>query len=534
MILALLAAVPAAVAQGQGIADRELQDELEEVFEVLPLSSGFVLQPRDSDADYRSLEITADGSVLIDGKAPDETQSLRDLLGTAAYRALVKVRRLDEAQRRELFVATAEGRQLPEAEDLAPAAPAAPSAPATPGVPGVPDAPGIPPAAPGPAMPAPPAPPTPPRIHSDAKVSVGGGVTVGEDEIVTEDVVTVGGPLDVQGEVQGDAVSMGGPVTIDGRITGEVVAMGGDVTLGPEADIGGDVTSVGGQVHRDPSAQVGGRVREIAVGSGGLGILRGLRHLRHRDDDEEDEGWDFSPVGHFTGLLWKLFAFIVTALFACLFMLVARTPMERIERKVEEEPWKSGLVGLVAQIAFLPLLAVTCVILAVSIIGIPLLLLVPFVIVGLVVVAFLGFVAVAYRVGRWAQVRFNWQPHNEYWVLVVGLALVGSFGFVSRALDFRPLGGISVMLAIVGFLVQYAAATVGFGGALLTRFGAGPRISRMAPPPPPPPVEPVSEPAPLDAPAAADVPLDYGTSPYESKPWDETAPGESRDDDSTR
>jgi hypothetical protein len=498
MILALLAAAfaPAGAfarqTSGQPAADRELQSELEDVFEVLPLSSGFVLKPHDDDADYRTLEIAADGAVLVDGKTPDESQSLRDLLGGAAYRVLVKVRKLDEGQRRELLSATAEGRELPEA--------AAAEAAGESSVP---------------------APPVPPRNHSDAKVSVGSGVTVEEDEVVTEDVVAVGGPLTIRGEVQGDATAIGGSAEIDGKVTGEVVVMGGPVTLGPHADIGRDVTSVGGTVKRDPAARVGGKVSEVALGSGdGLGIWRSLRHLRHQGKEDWKDGFEFTPVRHFTRLVVRVLVFIVGALIACLFMLVAKAPMERIERKVDEEPWKAGLVGLVAQIALLPLLVVTCIILAVSIIGIPLLLLVPFALLAIVLLVMLGYCAVCLRIGRWAQDKFNWRAHNDYWMLIMGLALLSSFGILSRALDFGPLSILSVMLAIFGFLLEYAAASVGFGGALLTRFGRGPKnvpVSAIAVPTSNEPGSPVASEPPVEAAPAPSAPE---PNPYEGSPWE--------------
>jgi hypothetical protein len=520
----LAAALPlAALAQdaARPAADRELQSELEDSYKVLPLSSGYVLQPTDDSADYRALEMLADGSVRIDGKAPDEAQSLRDIVGTDAYRVIVKLRKLDEAQRNELFAATSEGRELPEAEGAdVPVPPEAPEA--APGVPAV--------------SPAPPVPPTPPepRIHSDAKVSVGSGVTVDEDEVVTEDVVAVGGPLEINGEVRGDAVAVGGGAEINGRVTGEVIVIGSSVTLGPKADIGRDVTSVGGKVERDPAAKVGGKVSEVAFGSStGLGILRGLRHMRQHDRDRDEDwtdNWEFKPFSHAAGIFWNFFGFVVAALFACLIVLVARAPMERIERKVDEEPWKAGLVGLVSQIAFLPLLVVTCIVLAVSIIGIPLLLLVPFVIIGLVLMGFLGYVAVAHRVGQWAEQRFNWRGNNVYWVVVMGMGLLAAFGFVSRALDFRPLGALSVLLAIAGFMVQYAALTVGFGGALLTRFGAGGR-SAPAPPPAPEPIAAEPVPPPPGSPLASSTPA---VNPYEGSPWEDTPPAAPPSDETPR
>jgi len=62
----------------------------------------------------------------------------------------------------------------------------------------------------------------------------------------------------------------------------------------------------------------------------------------------------------------------------------------RISARAAAQPLKAGAIGLLAQLLFLPLLIVTIVLLVVTIIGIPLLVLIPFVLLGLVAVPLLG------------------------------------------------------------------------------------------------------------------------------------------------
>ena len=62
----------------------------------------------------------------------------------------------------------------------------------------------------------------------------------------------------------------------------------------------------------------------------------------------------------------------------------------------------SGFTGLLAQLLFIPVLVLTVVMLAVSMIGIPLLVLVPFGVVAFLLAMLVGFAGVALRVGQWA------------------------------------------------------------------------------------------------------------------------------------
>jgi hypothetical protein len=161
-------------------------------------------------------------------------------------------------------------------------------------------------------------------------------------------------------------------------------------------------------------------------------------------------------------------------------------------------------VGLLAEILFVPLLILVVFVLAISIIGIPLLVLVPFAILALMLGAFLGYVAVAERLGRWAERRFGWQFQSIYLVAGVGVVILYAFTLMGRILDLGggPLRFFAVLCLFVGGLAQYLAWTVGLGGALITKLGTQddwtgwrrrPAPETPAPPPPPAPALPLHE-----------------------------------------
>jgi hypothetical protein len=179
--------------------------------------------------------------------------------------------------------------------------------------------------------------------------------------------------------------------------------------------------------------------------------------------------WATPPINLF-GTVLRLILF---GLLAGIVMLVASDPVERIERTAASEPWKAGLIGLLAELLFVPLLVLTVIILAISIIGIPLLLLVPFALLALLAALLLGFTGVAYRMGRWAQERFGWGKQSRYLLLVAGLGMVWGLTVLGRivALAGWPVWILSAGLIGVGFLVEYVAWTIGLGATLLSRFG---------------------------------------------------------------
>lgn len=277
----------------------------------------------------------------------------------------------------------------------------------------------------------------------------------------TEDRVRVGASVRVREDeiIDGDVVAVFGSVRVDGTVTGDVTAVGGSVELGPNAVVEGDVVVVGGTLDRASGARIEGSVEEVAWGGAGF----------------RTHAPDFEPpfLKGIGGLIMTVVWIVVLGALASLVYLLARRPVERMSYRVARSPWKAALVGLVAQLLFLPVLVLTVILLAVSIIGIPLLLVVPFALVALAIGVLVGFTAVARNVGSGAETRFGWQHDNPYIAVAVGVGLIMLVSFFASALGVAggPLGVFAILLGILGFVIQYAAWTVGFGALLLTRFG---------------------------------------------------------------
>jgi hypothetical protein len=393
---------------------KSLRTRLEQRFQILPVADGLVLTPR-SRSTIRSIEVS-DGAIAVDG-SPVTGAELRGKLGVDADLVL-QVSYLDPAMRRVLSGA-------PAAPSMQPVDPTA----ATPD-------------------------PSSANRSSDrsrrrdALVRIGGNAEVGADEFVEDDVVVIGGNA-----------------TIDGEVDGDLVVVGGSARLGPRANIHRDVTVVGGTLERDPNAVIGGRLQEV----GFAGLPFGQRWASRRSWS----GWNpmngLYPIARFMGTLVRVGLLI---LLAALVILVARTPVEQIADRAAAEPVKSWAIGFLAQILFVPVLILTAVVLAISIIGIPLLLLLPVAVVAAMVLFLVGFTGVAYHVGRLLQGRVEYLRTRPYIATFVGIAVILSPLLLARIVGLAGQPGVIVgVLVAVGMVLEYIAWTTGLGAAALVRFG---------------------------------------------------------------
>lgn len=422
LALALLVAAAAlagdgrAAAQTASVANDALKRQVERRFDVLPLRDGLALRPRATIRGVRSIEI-AGGAIAING-TPATGADVREKLGADAD-VVLRLSYLEPEARSALFGVPDEAKPRP---------PAPPAAAAEP-----------------PEAPEPPSAPPPARTRrSDARVRIGGSVTVDADESV-EDVVVIGGSAHVMGQVEGD-----------------VVVIGGTADLGPHADIGKDVTVVGGSLNRDAGAHVGGRINQVGPGFG----MRGLHPIRL------PQSFFFgSSLGGLFAFASTMFYLAIVSLFAFLVVLTNREYVERVAARAAAEPLKAGAVGLLMQLLFIPLLVVTIVVLVVTIIGIPLLVLLPFAILALVVFCFVGFTAVAYRIG-WAVTGRRGVTMNPQMTAIIGILIVMSPLIAGRVLG---VGGpillpLTLPVLFIGFVAEYLAWTVGVGAVALNRF----------------------------------------------------------------
>jgi hypothetical protein len=435
--LAAFVAVLATVADGesaQGTAGQPdaLRQQLEQRFDVTSLQNGILLRPLGGDRRFRSIEVN-DGAIAIDG-APATGSELRTKLGPDAD-VVLRLSYLDPDRRRQLL-----GRQVTPA--------AAPSVERTDDQ----------------------SPDTDQtrrqrRRSRDGgaggdRVRFGGSILVGEGEVVDGDVVSIGGSTRVDGEVRGDAVSIGG-----------------GLQLGPHANVQGDAVSVGGSLIRDPGARIDGKVVDIG---GGWPLRPG------------QWSWTRFPSGGFApfgavffgaaagiiALMSTLMRVLVLCLLSSVVLFVGREYVERVGSRAAAEPLKAGAIGLLAQLLFGPLLILTIVVFVITIVGIPLLLLVPFAMLAFGVVLLIGFTAVAYNLGRLANARFAWNHGNAYLTAITGIMLLLSPVLIARVLGLATwiLFPVTGTLVFVGLLAEYLAWTVGFGAVALLRFERPPSV----------------------------------------------------------
>jgi len=414
-----LMARTAYIVHAQTATAAELRTQLATRYDIVALQQGIALVPKTANPRVRMIQVV-NGAVTVDGDTLTAAQ-LRDRLGADAA-PVVQLTYLSAAEQRQLAA--------PEATPSAPPSSADTTASAQP--PSV-----TPPPAPAPATPA----------RSVARkgdvVRIGGGaVNVAENE-----------------RVEGDVVAIVGPVNVDGEVTGDVVSVMGGLTLGPHAVVRGEVTAVGGPFKRDPQAQVFGKVNEVGIGANGQTIPPYRMNVRD------------ILFGSFASRMGRLATTIVRVLMFILFALIVTAvglgPVQQIAARIAIEPVRSGLVGLLAEILFVPVLVVTILALVISIIGIPLLLLVPFGVILVGIVMLVGFTGVAHIVGTWTLERFGRTERNPYLIATVGIVVIAGLTLIGR-LFALALGGLGAPFYIAGYLLEYVAWTVGFGAALQT------------------------------------------------------------------
>ena len=410
-----------------------LRRQIERRFDVLPLRNGVALRPKGDDRRVRSIEVT-DGSIALDG-SPATGAELRDKLGADAD-LVMRLSYLDAAARQQLLGAAAA--EAPEAErvDQPPAE-------------------------------------LPDRgnmgerdrrrrerrlrgyDNGNDRVRFGGSVTVGEGEVV-----------------DGDVVAIGGSTTVNGEVTGNAVAIGGGLELGPKANVLGDAVSIGGAFKRDPGARIGGKVVDVGGAPFDFGDWRwgGFRRMT-------PFGWPFfgAAAGMFA-LMGTLMRVFVLCVLSCIVVFVGRDYVERVGARAAAEPLKAGAIGLLAQLLFVPLLVLTIVVFVITIIGIPLLVLIPFAMLALAVMFLVGFTAIAFNLGRLVNARFAWSNDNPYVTALTGIVLLVSPVLVARLLGLANwfLFPITGSLVFLGLLVEYLAWTVGLGAVALLRFSRSP------------------------------------------------------------
>jgi cytoskeletal protein CcmA (bactofilin family) len=284
-----------------------------------------------------------------------------------------------------------------------------------------------------------------------------GDVVVGP-RMVEHDVSTGAGDLEVHGLVEDDVHSGLGDILVTGKVRGDIDAGFGDVKIeGPvdgdvRAEFGdvyvnslvkGDVHVGWGDVELGPNGEISGNLEcEGCEITGNRDAVKGDMTARGMALDF-DESHGPGIIG-FVGWLFAALAFAACAVLAA---VVAPRPLTSAASRAEESPGRSFIYGLVS----LPVFFVLCVVLAVTIIGIPLLLLlVP----AYLALLFVGALVAAFFIGT-RVLMFTGRYR-------VGNALAAVVGAMILAA--------TTLIPVLGHLLLYALTLLGTGAIILALF----------------------------------------------------------------
>lgn len=351
-------------------------------------------------------------------------------------------------------------------------------------------------------------------------VTVGSDRTVADGDVVGGGLLVVGGTLRVAGQVRGNVIVVGGELELadDGRIDGDVRLVGSDL-VGDEAGIGGNLARITpGTAERDEARdQLRDEVRaqvesEMRAATAARGSQRRSPSALTR------------AIGGIGGVVGHLLSVVVLALIGGVVTHFAGPNLDAVAETARRTPARALVVGTAGAFLILPAFALGSLILAISIIGIPALLLwVPLFPVVIILAGGLGYLAVFRNVGVWVSRQrlpyLGWVQLSHPATLVAGGALAITLPSIGADLvSVLPwTGALETVLRASAFVLASVVGLLGFGAVLLTRAGRKPEFfdddlfggwsprppSRPTPPPAggadtasAPPQTPAAEPAP--------------------------------------
>jgi len=271
------------------------------------------------------------------------------------------------------------------------------------------------------------------RGNDNTNVTFSDEIDVPAGVVHQDDIVVILGKARVDGEVTGDVVVIMGSLEISGRVDGQVVGIMSATRIADEADIHGDLVIVGGPLNRAPGAHIGGETVN-------LDFLHFVPFLRG--------GFSWSA------LLWVFFLIKLTklaGLFLVVLLITALVP-RRLSIIATAFPNRWGMAILAGLLGYCATV-VLCVVLAVTLIGIPLA-----IALGLAakLVKWIGLAAILFLLGHTIG-RNVLKRELSHFAAVMG-------GFAVYAVIY--------LVPVLGSFFSGALSVMALGISILTRFGS--------------------------------------------------------------
>lgn len=308
--------------------------------------------------------------------------------------------------------------------------------------------------------------------------AAGATISVGDSAVIENSFMAAGRKVDVNGTVVNSARAFAQDINIRGHVEGNVMGFAGTLILdnngwvekdvgfyGGEAilrgRIGGDVRGametavISGQIDGDvyleaeeitvlPTAIIGGKLRykskQEAKVEDGAQIFEGIERLA----PEEPQGSGYS-IGSFLWDAWWFLAAVVVGLV----LLILFKPFVG---EVKETLLQSSLRSLSLGFLFVVCLPVAAVVLAITLLGVPLAVLT---LLGWLVLLYISKIFVALAVGEWLLARLRGGKTSASLLsLLAGLLLLT----------------VATLIPYVGMLIRIMIASLGFGAFFITAY----------------------------------------------------------------
>lgn len=309
----------------------------------------------------------------------------------------------------------------------------------------------------------------------DLRLSVGDDLFIGRDEVVDASLLVLDGDLEVSGHVRGDVVVVDGDLRLveGGRVDGDVrIAEGafldrGGRLEGDLIEIEADDVEMERRIRDELRSEIRSEIRAAARGDQGR---RG----------ESVFGRVFGGIG---GAVSHFFSVIVVGLIGAAVVHFAGPNLDAVAETARRTPTRALMVGTAGAFLILPAFVLGIVALAISIVGIPALILwIPLFPVAVVLGVGLGFLAVFRNVGIWVARQdapyLGWVRLTNPVTLIAGGALALAAPSIAAELVsvFPWTGALEMVLRASAIVLTAVVGLLGFGSVLLTRAGRKPEF----------------------------------------------------------
>lgn len=274
--------------------------------------------------------------------------------------------------------------------------------------------------------------------------AIGGTVRTHPSAVTSGNARVTGGSVQIEGPVEGALMASGAEVYLNAPIEGDAFLSGARIRFGPEATVSGMLTySTSDPIEIPQSVAAPGRVVFQQMQFDDM-MRRGGRDW----DWPEGPDMEIGPGAAIGALAATLGSFLLVG---ALFLAFTPALVSRMRKRVAARPGNtalSGLIGLSMLFGSVPILAMT-------IIGIPL---VPFAVLAILIVWFLGYVLGAYSIGMGVARALGAAEDPS---IAIRLAVLAATALIAGLLNFIP---------IIGWMANFAIVLLGVGAMTFEAF----------------------------------------------------------------